>query len=172
MSLEKVEGVVNKTAISNLELSPLYETITQNEAYLLNHAFSMTSQDGVRKCSKNECEELVESDCSGTMILYFSDRGQSVFYRGQEAVLSIDQAEMLKEFMLCSSEERPTIKEVFRRFIIDNTYSTAVKRLREKLEQFHITFPIIINKRYRDETGYYYDQTLPYLVIERADDAE
>lgn len=171
-SLEKVEGIVNKTAISNLELSPLYEIITQNEAYLLNHAFSMTSQDGVRRCSKNECEKLVESDCSGTMILYFSDRGQSVYYRGQEVGLSIDQAEMLKQFMLGSSEERPTIKDDFRRFIKDNTYITAVTRLRRKLEQFQISTPIIINKQYQNETGYYYDQTLLYLVIERDDDAE
>ncbi len=179
-SLETVEGDISKTGISSLELSPLYEIITKNETYLLNHAFSMTSQEGVKRCSKDDCEDLIDSDQSGTLILYFSDRNHAVFYKGKELQrLSINQAKMLRTFMLESNEERSATKYEFEDLfemkvaggeITDNTYITAVKRLREKLADDLIPTPIIVSKRYRNETGYYYNQTLPYLVIERADD--
>ena len=179
MSLEKVEGDLIRTGISNLEISPLYEIIKQNEAYLQNHAFSMTSQKEVTMCSKDECENLIDSDCSGLIILYFSNRGHSIFYKGEEVSLSINQAEMLKTFMLESNEKRPATKHEFDSLfnlekdgaeIPDNTYIIAVRRLRGKLDRYRIPSPLIINKRYRDETGYFYDQTVPYLVIQRADD--
>ena len=108
---DKVEGDINKTTISNLELSPLYEIITQNEKYLRSHAFTITSQNGKEMCSREECDRLIESN-SDTFIL-FSDREHMVFYQESEAQLSIRQAEMLMLLMEQSSEDRPATRHKF-----------------------------------------------------------
>ena len=102
-----------------------------------------------------------------------------VFYQESEAQLSIRQAEMLMLLMEQSSEERPATRHKFTDIITvnkksgevkANTLSKNVGRLKDKLDQGHLPVDIIRTKRYQDETGYYYDQTVPFMVIQRTDD--
>ena len=139
----------------------------------------MTSQTEVKLCSKEECENIIESDLPDTLILYFSDRQHSVFYNGKEVRLSINQAEMLRLFMLNNNEKRPTIKQDFADLfsiqnddgeIPDNTFIQAVSRLKRKLARCLVPATIIGNQEYMKGIGYAYDQTVPFMVIQRTDD--
>lgn len=60
----------------------------------------------------------VLGDLNFLIILYFSDHGHSIFYNGKEVSLSNNHAEMLKLFMLDSSEDRPDTKTEFDRLIV------------------------------------------------------
>jgi hypothetical protein len=78
---------------------------------------------------------------------------------------------MMRHFFLHSSEERPTIRETFAVFqeIKPNTYITNVNRLRNKLAELGFP-PIIFNKRYQNETAYYYNGAYPFKIMYRVDD--
>lgn len=177
-SLEKIDGDVNKAGVANVEMSPLYEIIANNEEYLHHHAFTMTSQEGEKLCSKEECEIVIDSNLPDTLILYFSDREHTIFYNGGEASLSINQAEMLRYFMLHSSEESPTAKNPFYDLfnpVNDHgefkptAFRKAVNRLKEKLGNAGVPESSVINKRHQNETAYYYNQTIPFLLMYRID---
>jgi hypothetical protein len=167
---------MNKLSLSkNLEI-PESEfsmlNITLIENILGKYAFYNISKNDKITCSKEDCEKLTENPPPETVILYFSDRMISVFYKDTKPVdLSIEQGEMLKHFMLKSSEKYPATRGAFsyNQTLIPNTYTKNVARLRNKLQDKGFP-PIIHTKRYHEETAYYFDHAYSYHVLYRVDE--
>jgi tetratricopeptide (TPR) repeat protein len=177
-SLEMLSIDATQDRLPNLEISPLYELIQQNEGYLLSHAFTIYSDEGKKMASKDECERLIESQ-THTLMLYFSDRTNSIYFNGREEPLSVNQAEMLRYFLLKSNELTPTTRHKFfnlydnRGELIEmpkNTFIKNVNRLKAKLRLQGLPPIIETKKNTSNETGYYFNHQLPFMVMYRSDD--
>ncbi|KAA9022859.1 tetratricopeptide repeat protein [Niallia endozanthoxylica] len=162
------------------EQSNLFQLINQNEEFLASSAFTVITPEGKRHCSHKDCKNIIkEGQLPNTLILYFSDHGQTLFFNGKKEELSINHAEMLRYFFLYTSEQTPATKYDFGRSIFDtkredgeienNTYIQTVGRIRGKFNSVQVPQPVIMNKRHRGQTGYYYNQTIPFAIIHRID---
>lgn len=149
--------------------------IAHNEKYLRNNAFTVRTQTGEKRCSIDDCEEIIRSRDDKHVILYFSDYEIFVYYQGQHIHLTIDQAQLLREFMLRSSEGNPLNQVDLFDYVGDvpaNTFITRIRRLREKLVTCNIPSSIIQTRPRegdRVETAYYYNRSFPYIMIQRTD---
>ena len=178
-SLKEIESEDLVIQLPSYEQSPFYDLIHQNEAYLTNNAFMILSVDDGRMASKEECEALVNKQLlPNTLILYFSDREQSLYFNQNEASLSINHAEMLRYFFRRTSESSPATKNHFARIldskrddgeINTNTYTQNITRMREKIAKVIGSEPIIENKRHHGRTAYYYNHAYPFTIIYRSD---
>jgi len=168
---EKMKQLPRMVELPKNEFFPLIKNIVENEQYLQRHAFYKVTQTGKDTCSKTDCEELIESSPFATIILYFNDRTINVFFNGQEAELSVDQGNLLRHFLLKSSENQPTTRMAFSTVenIQPNTFTQSVTRLRRKLTQIGIP-PIIQTTRYQNETAYYYNNAYPFYVLYRVEE--
>ena len=166
---------------SSYHMSSLYETIRRNEGYLAEMAFTVITTEGKRMCTREECEKIIEeNELPDRLILYFSDRHHSIFFNGVEKPLSINQAEMLRYFLLKTNPQSPATKLHFARLletrskdgnIPDNSYVQAARRLNLKIVQSGVTRQVIENHqdRYHGGTAYFYNQNLPFAIIFRSD---
>jgi tetratricopeptide (TPR) repeat protein len=177
-SLEKLSIAATQDRLPNLEISPLYELIQQNEGYLLSHALTIYSNEGMRKASKDECEGFIESQPSNTLMLYFSDWTNSIHVNGREEPLSVNQAEMLRYFLIKSNEGNPATRYDFFNLYSNKkklnatpkgTFIKNVNRLKAKLRLLEVP-PIIETKNTNNETGYYFNHRFPFMVMYRSDD--
>lgn len=170
---EKMNQLAAKTnlELSKDDLNPLYTRLFENEKYLRMNAFYNISKDGKTTCSKRKCEKLIENPPTNTMILYFNDRTIVAVYGDKDADLTGDQGNMLKQFILNSTEERPLTRAAFSltHNMNRNTYIQNARRLRNKLIDKGFP-PMIHTKRYQDETAYYFDQSYSYNVLYRVDE--
>jgi hypothetical protein len=172
-------GEVNLEKVPNLEMSPLYEMIKQNESYLEANAFTVITRDEEKKCSKEECEERAEGSLQDILILYFTDRYTLLLYNGKKKKLSVNHAEMLRYFFIATTEEEPATKKTFYDLFINkeenveipsNTFSKAVGRLKEKITQVGVRNSIIESMSLNGQPAYYCNQELPFLIMHRSDD--
>lgn len=177
-SLAAFPAFVNTSGATHYKLAPLQDVINQNEANLQRAAFTIITPNGTEGCSKNKCEDIAESKLKNTIILYFSERQTSLIYNGREQVLRPDYAEILRYFLLFSSEAVPVIKWDFYDLlktaavsgeVPNNTYTQRVGRLKRKLAEYGIP-PVIENKARNGQTGYYFNHILPYTIMHRTDD--
>jgi hypothetical protein len=173
---ESAKKLNQLSAKENLEISyddidPLYTKIFETEKYLQRNAFYNITKIDKTKCSKKACEKLVESQLPKTMILYFNDRTIVAVYEDKEAVLTGDQGNMLKQFILNSTEESPLTRAAFSitHNINLNTYIQSARRLRNKLIENGFP-PMIQTTRYQDETAYYFEESYSYHVLYRVDE--
>ncbi|MBT2686770.1 tetratricopeptide repeat protein [Bacillus sp. ISL-47] len=165
--------------LPNLSLSPLYETLSDNEQFLQNHAFYKITKGHIETCSKDACEELAENGEKNVLVVYFNDRENILFFNGEEAIITPGQANMIRHFLLSSNEENPstrmTMKDFFGKTGTDgevkkNTFIKSIERLRARMKT--LDMPDIIDvKQYRGETAYYFNETVQYIVLFRVDDA-
>lgn len=164
-------SMVNDLELSNHELAPLYHRLFENENYLEQHAFYNMTEHGTTTCSKRECEDLIEHPPFNTIVLYFNDRSILAVFEGREVELSAGQGEMLKYFLLKSTEARPVTRAAFSvvHNIKLNTYIQNATRLRYKLTD-HGFPPFILTKRYQGETSYYVAESYSYHVLYRVDE--
>ncbi|WP_338448424.1 hypothetical protein R4Z09_19615 [Niallia oryzisoli] len=178
--LKEIESEELSAKAPSYEQSPLFQLISQNEAFLHAHAFTVVSAGESRLCSKEECENIiVENLLPDTFILYFSDGEHSLYFNRKNVRLSINHAEILRFFFLHTTEQSPATKYHFERIFSENqrgkgeiptnTYIQNVRRIQKKIESLSGTHPVITNKRYQGQTGYYYNQTIPYTIIHRSD---
>jgi tetratricopeptide (TPR) repeat protein len=176
-SMEKLQIDVTKSSVPNLEMSPFFEMIKRNEGYLQSHAFTVVSQEGERYCSKDECEDMADSNNLCTLIIYFSDRSNSFFYNDKEVPLSLNEAEKLRYFLINSKEETPVTRDKFfdlyrnPRELVElpiNTFVVDIRRLRGKLNQIGVP-NVIENANWDGETAYYFNQSIPFLIMYRSD---
>ncbi|WP_090831462.1 MULTISPECIES: tetratricopeptide repeat protein [unclassified Bacillus (in: firmicutes)] len=177
--IEKLSSLADLGKVPNLEKSPLYHLINQNEQYLSSNAFKIITKDSARPASKEECDLLVDSQTYHHIVLYFGDRETTACFNGKEVSLTPNQAEFLYQFFLKSDSENPLNKEHFRDILTnrltngeieDNTYIQNMRRLRQKLNCIELPLQVIESKRKNNQTGYYYNGTLPYTIIHRSDD--
>ncbi|MCC3646871.1 hypothetical protein JGK52_09285 [Cytobacillus oceanisediminis] len=165
--------------LPNLALSPLYETLSDNEQFLKNHAFYKISKGQIETCSKETCEEVAENGEKNTLVVYFNDRENILFFNGEETIITPGQANMIRHFLLSSNEKNPctrmTMKDLFGRTGTDgevkkNTFIKSIERLRTRLKTLNM--PDIIDvTQYQGETAYYFNETVQYIVLFRVDDA-
>jgi hypothetical protein len=106
-----------------------------------------------------------------TLLLYFNDRNIIAVFEDKAATLSEDQGNMLRYYLLKSSEKRPATRAAFssNSNILPNTYTQNVTRLKNKLMEKGFP-PLIQTKRYNNETAYYYDGTHPFIIMYRVDE--
>ena len=163
--------------LPNYELSPIYTIMSHNEDYLQANAFYQVTKDGSCNCSKETCEELAENPPRNTLLLYF-DRENYLIFNGKEVSLSIDQAGLLRHMLLVCSKNRPGTRITFREFfnsygkdgeVINSTFRKGIERLRTKLIQIGLE-ERIIQTRHLNETAYFFDENIPYIVLYRIDD--
>ncbi|WP_156351153.1 tetratricopeptide repeat protein [Neobacillus vireti] len=155
------------------EFSSLFLNLQENEQYLQRNAFYQLTGDEKTTCSKEECERLIDSEPSNTIILYFSDRNITAFFEGEDVSLSADQGIMLQYFLLKSSEDHPATRNAFSdvETIKQNTFVQKVNRLKNKLREKGLP-PMIQTKRYQGETAYYFDGSCEFYIMYRVDDVE
>ncbi|MBN8203465.1 tetratricopeptide repeat protein [Bacillus sp. NTK034] len=165
--------------LTNPELSPLFETLASNEKYLQNHAFYKITKNNTETCSKEACEDLYENSEPNELVLYFNDRENILIFNGEEVIITPTQANMIRHLLLSSSKENPctriTMSDFFGRTGSDgevkkNTFIKSIERLRVTLGSIDIPEIIDVTK-YRGETAYYFNESVPFTVLFRVDEA-
>lgn len=162
----------------NYEISPIYEILEQNKAYLLSHAFYRVEKEQVGTCSFETCSEIVDTPPSNHFVLYFGDRETIGVWNERSVVLSIQTADILKDMLIKCSEKKPGTRMIFKDHfqstgadgeVMKNTFRKAINRLRNKLREVGLDC-CVMKKNYLGETAYYFDQNIPYTVLYRVDD--
>ncbi len=161
--------------LTTYQLSPLFEMINSNTLYLNQHAFVKHTPDGRQSCSKEECDDIYEGDTNDhCIILYFSDRECGLRFNKERKILNATYARMLKDFLLHSSKKQSLIQEdLIEHFnkgkVKRNTFIQKIGRLRDKLAEFDI-LNIIDSDGSRSQTAYYYNEEVPYIIMERVEE--
>lgn len=164
--------------LPDYEISPIYAILSQNENYLLSHAFYKVMKDQVQTCSIEICNEIAEDPPKNTLVLYFGDREIICKFNSMEVGLSIDLADILRHMLLMCSEDHPGTRLTFRHYfdsfgpdgeVVGATFRQRISRLRSKLDQIGLK-DSIIQTRHLDDTAYYFAGYLPYTVLYRVDD--
>ncbi|MBT2571780.1 tetratricopeptide repeat protein [Planococcus sp. ISL-110] len=158
------------------EFSSLYDTITDNDAYLSNHAYYQETPQGKTTCSKLHCDELAMDNPEDTIVLYFGDVETSVSFNGKEETLTKRTSDVLRHLLTSSSAGAPAnthdVKECFGDLKPDqdvpwSTYRQAVSRVRQALKACAI--PDVIETA-TEKKAYYYNGSFPYIIFYRVDD--
>ena len=164
--------------LPDYEISPIYAILSQNENYLSSHAFYQVTKDQVRHCSIETCNEIAENPPKHTLVLYFGDREISCIFNGKEVVLSKDRADLLRHMLLMCSKDSPGTRVTFRNYfdsfgkdgeVNSASFRQRISRLRANLDKIGLK-DHIIQTRYLDETAYYFDENIPFMVLYRVDD--
>jgi hypothetical protein len=164
--------------LPNYKFSSLYQSLSDNEKYLERHAFYKISQEETTTCSKEECEELITNVHLNTIVLYFNDRNNKLVYNENKVNIIQYHGDMLRYLLMKSSVDSPATRITLHNFFLDSYIKgiinkdallKAISRLRKKLRICEIP-PIIQTTNYRGETAYYFDRTLPYIVMYRVDE--
>ncbi|BAM48471.1 hypothetical protein [Amphibacillus xylanus] len=165
--------------IPNLEQSSYLAIIDGIDNHLEENAFTVVKQEDSFSCSKEKSEEIIDHyERSNHLILYFADRENSLIYKGRSVQLLGNQAELLRYFLLHTTEDRPAHKHVFepiitinikRNEILNATYRQNIRRIREKIRDVGIEETIIENKTINNNPTYYFNHKIPYIIIHRTD---
>lgn len=165
--------------LPNPELSPLFETLSSNEKYLQNHAFYKITKNNTGTCSKEACEDLYENSEPNELVLYFNDRENILLFNGEEVIITPTQANLIRHFLLSSNKENPCTRITMRDFygrtgsdgeVKKNTFIKSIERMRVTLRS--IDLPEIIDViQYKGETAYYFNESVPFTVLFRVDEA-
>lgn len=174
---EKMKNfALDKQPLANYTLSPLFDIINDNEKYIRSRAFIKYTNNDSAYCSKEECDDIYEiGKYDNCIILYFSDREYGLSYNGERHPINASNAYLLKDFLLNSSTKQSLklqdLEDHFQNtFIQKNTFIQRIQRLRNKLREFKIP-EIIINDQTRGETAYYFNGTVPFIVMERVEES-
>lgn len=164
--------------LPDYEISPIYAILCKNENYLRSHAFYKVKKNQISHCSLETCNEIVENLSKNTMALYFGDREIFSKFNEKEVALSVGLADFFRHLLLMCSEERPgtriTLRHYFDRFdedgeVAEATFRQRISRLRSKLDQIGLK-DSIFQTRILDETAYYFNEKISYIVLYRIDD--
>lgn len=179
--LEKMDLEINQEAVPDYIVSPLYQLIDENNQNLAANAYRIISQKEDRPCSEEECLDAL--DLKNTIIMDFTKREHLVRFNGERCDLSINEAEMLRLFLIKSNENSPInkydVRELYKREndngdIPTNTFIQKVRRLRGKLDHTFGLGHVIKNKPAKPDSGqqtaYYYDQIYDYAIMLRSDE--
>ncbi|WP_147533004.1 hypothetical protein [Bacillus marasmi] len=176
-SLDELELNVKPNVIQKYETSSLFHLIKHNEALIEKHGYQIITNEGSRYCSLEECEAAFERN--NTMILDLTKRENIISYNQKDKPLSKNQVELLRFLLLKSNLDTPITKhDVYDLFnnadengeIPTNTYIQNITRLNQRLSNAGIPIKVIENKPDHQETAYYYNQLIPFIIIHRSDD--
>ncbi|WP_217225402.1 hypothetical protein [Desertibacillus haloalkaliphilus] len=166
--------LLEETTMKQYEISPLYNVINENDTYLKSHAFVKFMNEGEEHCSKEECDNLYELDSiDNRLILYFSDRECGLRYNMKREIVNPSDAYLLKD-MLRSKKSSLLVDDLLEHFTKDivskNTFIKRISRLRKLLKQFGVP-EVIENDRSSEQTAYFYNGAVPFVMMERVEDA-
>ncbi|WP_100011643.1 tetratricopeptide repeat protein [Lentibacillus sediminis] len=178
-ALQDLDSGIYMDHAPKLKMSSLYEVIQQNEGYLEANAFTMVTPDGKSRCTKEKCEDIaIDESLLDTIILYFSDREHFLIYNGKDIKLSVNQAEMLRYFLLNTTEQSPATKNHFSEIfsvndktgeIPNNTFTQNVRRLERKMGEKGVPETVIRSDSLNNEPVYFYTRSIPYIIMHRID---
>ncbi|MBM7620035.1 DNA-binding winged helix-turn-helix (wHTH) protein [Bacillus tianshenii] len=164
--------------IQEYEFSSLYNSLEDNEQYLLQNAFYKVTPEGTTTCSKEECNDLMGYQPRDTLILYFNDQNNSLGFNGEEKTLSKERADILHYLLVKSSEASPATRQdlqnSFRRTnesgeVSRENFRRAISRVRAKLTECSIP-QVIQNTNYRGENAYYFNRSINFIIMYRVDE--
>jgi len=165
----------NYPVLEQYDMSPFFNVIGENEAYLHQRAFvKRTNGGGEEYCSKQECENILDDErLKDCIILYQSDHEFILRYNDHAETFLPDYARLLKDFLLLSSATNIlTAEHLPDHFtstnVNPNTYSKRIHRLRSLLTDFNI--PSVIQTRRGSVTAYFYNESIPFIIMERVED--
>ncbi|WAA10985.1 tetratricopeptide repeat protein [Fervidibacillus albus] len=155
------------------DFSPYFDMIHRNEQYLGAH--KIVTSEGETICLKDEIDEYLEQD--NTIVLYFSDYGNLLCYNGNERMLHINGAELLRYLLLYGKSTRPVTMRDLTDLIStrqtneqnNDAYRQAIRRLRNKFEEIGLSRQFIQSKSFDGIPGYYYTGDIPFTIIHRPD---
>lgn len=164
-------------ALPNYELSPIYESLADNDRYLKENAFYQITPEGTATCSKEACEELITHEPADTLVLYFGDRQITLTFNETSLALTQEQGDILRYVLVKSREGLPasrmTLQTIFSHSIAEGitkeNFRKKFSRLRGKLEEYGIP-DIIETASHMGETAYRFNGSLPYVVMYRVDE--
>jgi tetratricopeptide (TPR) repeat protein len=166
-------------ALSTYEFSSLYNSLLDNENYLEKHGFYKVTKDGKTTCSKTDCDQIMDNaPPTNTVLLYFSDRTIRLYYNQEEIEISQRMGDILRYLLMRSSQEEPATRiSLFHYFprartegeVKKNTFIKTISRVTDELEKCEIP-PVVHTKNFRNETGYYYDGSIPFIIMYRVDE--
>ncbi|MBB6447788.1 tetratricopeptide repeat protein [Bacillus benzoevorans] len=164
--------------LPNYEISPIFKMLSKNDEYLQENAFYKVTRNNVSTCSKEECEELIENNPRDTIVFYFSDRENMLRFNNNHVTLSPNSSDILRQLLINCTIDCPgtrfTFRDYFSRFgpdgeVIKSTFRKSIERLRDKLKDVGLADMVIVT-RYKDETAYYFDANIPFIILYRVDD--
>ncbi|MCP8970848.1 tetratricopeptide repeat protein [Ectobacillus ponti] len=172
--LGKLPAAAEREGVAGTELSPLYELLGRNEAFLEQHAFCQITRDGRATCSKEECEDAL-ADRSGTIMLYFGNRETSLSYEGREVALTQNQGYAMRHFLLQAADRPITANDGGLVFYRDahhemksSTFRKNIERLRNQLAELALDSHLVTLQTAR---GMVYDfRYAPFCIMHRVDD--
>lgn len=160
------------------EMSPYYELIAHNEAFLNAQAFCQITREETVFCSKDRCEQLVFVPPTETLLLYFGDRETICSYNRQEVALENDSARLLLHLLMETDAQQPatrlTTSDYFlvvghNQQVSPATFRQRISRLRRQLRFIGVE-EAIVTARHHSETAYY--ARIPFIVLCRSDSSE
>ena len=166
-------------ALPNVPLAPIYKLISDNEAIIANEAYCVLTNEGKQVCTRETVNKIMDDPPFGKIVLFFLDRELLLHYNGESIRLDLKNAEMLRYFFLLTNQEQPAdrqqFKEIFNTTKTDevniDAYRQRVSRLNRKLRDAGIDDRIIESKNVNNETVYYYNNLIPFVIIHRTDDS-
>lgn len=165
--------------LPNYEFSSLFQLLNENDRYLNSHAFYKITQDQKERCSKEECEHLLDHPPRNTIILYFNDRDIKLGFNEEIDTLRQGDGDLLRFLLTISSLEKPvtrfTASHLFESsrndgVMSNDTFRQRVSRLRNKLKGVQQMPEVIHTTRYMEETAYYFEGCIPFIIMYRVDE--
>ncbi|MFK2825334.1 tetratricopeptide repeat protein [Bacillus sp. B190/17] len=168
----------SRQELPNYQFSTLYESLAKNERYLEKHAFYKISQEEKTTCAKEECEELMTHEPENTIVLYFNDRTINLLFNEDQANISQERGDILRYLLLNTSKDSPATRNTLKNFFLQlnareevniENFRQKIRRIRHDMRECRIP-DVIQTTNYAGETAYYFDQSLPYIVMYRVDE--
>jgi len=166
-------------SLQSYDVSPLFQMLNNNDNYLQRNAFYKLTREDVSQCSYDDSQEVLDNSPPNTLILHFGDRSITCKFNREDTELTQDFADtlwhMLRRCTANSPGTRVTFRDFFSSYGSDNevnpaTFRQRMSRLSRKLAgKLHIE-ESILQTRYRDETAYYFNENIPYIIMYRTDD--
>ncbi|KMY56255.1 hypothetical protein AC623_16300 [Bacillus sp. FJAT-27231] len=167
----------NQEELPNYEFSSLYERLRDSDRHLIQHAFYKISERESTTCSKEECEEVITHEPADTIVLYFNDRNIRLIFNEDATTLSQEQGDILRHLLTKSSKVSPATRMTLHYCfsagltgeVNGENLRQAIHRLRNRMRNCNIAH-VIETTRFREETAYYFNGSLPYIVMYRVDE--
>ncbi|MDG4658526.1 hypothetical protein P6P90_16560 [Ectobacillus antri] len=177
---EEIENV-DKEYIPDHNLSPLYQILEKNEVYLHQHAFYYITESGIETCSKEVCENIIDSVIQDTLVLYFGDQEILLKYAEKSKVLTKKNGDKLLHLLCGTKKESPAHRLNYRDLIkprknnvaTEETFERDVRRIKGILSECNVPDCIVETRIFRDnknEIAYYFDKSVNFIIMHRTDD--
>ncbi|HSP22395.1 MAG TPA: hypothetical protein VLQ20_08695 [Planococcus sp. (in: firmicutes)] len=158
----------------NLIFSGFFTQLSYNEGVLKSQAYGMTTLDGNRYCSIEECMETCNSSPKDTIMLYFGDTGAELFYNGIKEAVAAPQAHVLRHVLLHAHQPKTVTPISLKDYFLDShviwgASKHALELVMENLNTILAELETQVSIKVT-ESGYRLSGSFEYILMERADE--